>query len=250
MADTSSNGFLDSVTGILGSVFNMDNLASGVKIAGLSMLLNYLQPDAAPKDKKGVREQVDPDTTHRIPVVYGQAYTAGIVSDAAMSGDAMTMYYCITFCEQTGPLMSTGAPSIITVNKVFWNENKINFKSDGFTAASFEDASGTVSTTIDGLIEFHFYSGNSTKKVFPYGLTGANTPAYSIMKDWTSNHMMTDLIFCIVKVKYDKEKSVTGLGNVKVKLINTLALPGDVLNDYMTNTRYGAGIKEMDIKQQ
>jgi hypothetical protein len=247
MAD--SNGFLDSVSGILGSVFNMDNLASGVKIAGLSVLLNYLQPDEKPKDKKGVREQVDPDTTHHIPILYGTAYTAGIVSDAQMAGDAMTMYYCLTFCEQTGPLMSTGAPSIITVEKVYWNENRINFKSNGVTAASFEDASGTVSTTIDGLIDFYFYSGNSANQVFPFGLSGTTAAAYTRMQGWTPNHMMNDLVFCIVKVKYDKEKSVTGLGNVKVQLKNTLKLPGDVMNDYMTNTRYGAGIKEQDIKQ-
>jgi hypothetical protein len=29
---------------------------------------------------------------------------------------------------------------------------------------------------------------------------------------------------------------------------NTMTLPGDVLYDYMTNTRYGAGIPEAEIK--
>ena len=56
------------------------------------------------------------------------------------------------------------------------------------------------------------------------------------------------LIFALVKIKYNAEKSTTGLGNIVAKLSNNMTQPGDCLNDMLTNTRYGAGIAAADIK--
>ena len=58
---------------------------------------------------------------------------------------------------------------------------------------------------------------------------------------------MSELVFCIVKIKYNKEKDITSLGEMEFKLNNTLTLPGDVIYDYMTNERYGAGIDSAEI---
>jgi hypothetical protein len=58
---------------------------------------------------------------------------------------------------------------------------------------------------------------------------------------------MNDLIFALVRVDYNREKNVTGLGDVTFEVSNSMFLPGDVLNDYMTNTRYGAGIASAEI---
>jgi hypothetical protein len=54
-------------------------------------------------------------------------------------------------------------------------------------------------------------------------------------------------VFAIVRVVYNKDKNVTGLGDLKFNVNNPLNNPGDVLLDYMTNTRYGAGITLEDI---
>ena len=243
--------FLSALGDIASGIFNTENLMSGVKIAGLSFLLNYLQPDEKPVNKKGTREQVDPDTTHRIPVCYGQSYTAGIVSDAQLADDKMTMWYCLSICESTGRLYSTGDFSQIGIDYIYWNENKIDFKSDGITAESFTDANGNKSTDIDGLIKFYCYAGGSESQyqVFPDGHTGTKKNAWELMPQWTTNHRMPNLVFCLVKVTYNSTKSVTGLGNVKFKVHNTLSKAGDVIYDYMTNDRYGCGIKEQEIFQ-
>jgi hypothetical protein len=58
---------------------------------------------------------------------------------------------------------------------------------------------------------------------------------------------MNDLIFAVVKVDYNREKNVTGIGDLLFHVDNTMKLPGDVLYDYMTNTRYGAGITATEI---
>jgi hypothetical protein len=58
---------------------------------------------------------------------------------------------------------------------------------------------------------------------------------------------MSDLVFCIIKLTYNKEKDITGLGNIEFKMTNSMTLPGDVMQDYMTNTRYGAGISNTEI---
>lgn len=254
--------FLDDIVDVGSSIWKGltgPGVGSGIaRAAALGYMLNEVtasinkdnqKPSAADSNKPdpGVREQVDPDTNHSIPVVYGQAFLGGIVTDAVMSADNQTMWYCITICEKTGAHLS-GLPSVITIDAVYWDQNQVNFRSDGVTVSSFTNAEGTVvSDNPAGLIQFYFYNGGSSSPTAPLGYTGNTQPAYSIFPNWTANHTMNDLVFALVKVTYSKEKSITGLGNIEFKIRNSMTDPGDVLNDYMTNTRYGAGIPAEEI---
>jgi len=74
--------------------------------------------------------------------------------------------------------------------------------------------------------------------------------ANGIMPSWTPEHTMDDLVFAIVRVDYNRDKNITALGDVKFKIKNTMSQPGDVIFDYMTNTRYGAGIPAEEIYSQ
>jgi hypothetical protein len=67
------------------------------------------------------------------------------------------------------------------------------------------------------------------------------------MPNWTTAHTADNLVFAVVKVVYNKDKNVTGLGDLKFRVTNPMNNPGDVIYDYMTNTRYGAGILPADI---
>lgn len=257
--------FLDSIGSGLDTLLNGGGTVGTIaRVAGLSLALNQLTSaiektnDAKPATDYGVREQIDPNTDYSIPVVYGQAYTGGSVTDAVMTNNNQTMWYCITICEKTGPLMSTmtntngvlsgGTDSVIKVDEVYWNENKVVFHNDGITVLKLVDASGNESTTIDGLVKMYVYTDGSynASKFANYPLTNV-TPAYNIFPNWNITHTMDELVFVLIQVDYNKDKGITGIGNLQFKVTNSMSQPGDVLYDYMTNSRYGAGISPEEI---
>ena len=209
--------------------------------------------DVQKAQDKGVRIQVNPDPNEKIPVVYGKAVVGGIVTDALLTNSNQTMYFCLTLCEQTGNLsLGSGAVSDISFKDIYWNNQRLIFQSTGanagYVVASAVDTAGTVNTEVAGLIQVFCYSGGSAYPVLPSGYTNAATYlAPNIVPNWTANHLMTDLVFAIVRIDYNKEKNVTGLGDMKFVLENNMSLPGDCLYDYATNTKYGAGIDPTEI---
>ena len=258
--------FLDSLvdisSGTLGGIWNAltgPGVAGGIaKAAGLAFLLKEVtdsiqkdnqRPDTASSQEvdKGSREQINPDPNASIPVVYGQAFVRGIVTDARLVNSNQSMWYCLVLSEKTGTLIN-GDPSSFSFEAVYWNNNRINFQSDGITAASYEDPDGNTSTEINNLIKIYCYTNGSLNPVVPTGYTnGTLASAYTIFPEWTTQHTMNELVFALVRIDYSKENNVTGLGNLQFKLKNTMSQPGDVLYDYMTNTRYGAGLPAGDI---
>jgi hypothetical protein len=210
---------------------------------------NEAAKDTTAKIDPGVRLQVDPDTEYRVPLVYGQATLGGTVTDAVLTNNNGTMFFCLTICEKTGLTnLGTGAPSTFSFNDIYWDDARLIFQSDGITVAGNIDKSGNVCTDYNGKIKIYCYNGNSTnqKNIDNYSLA-SSVAAYSVMPNWTSAHNMTDLIFAIVRVDYDAVAGVKGLGQLKFKITNSMTQPGDVLYDYMTNTRYGAGIAPTEI---
>jgi hypothetical protein len=198
----------------------------------------------------GVKIQVDPDPKTKIPVVYGQAYIAGIVTDAVLTNNNQTMYFCLTLCEKTGNLNfgTGGQPSVFSFQNIYWNDERIVFKSDGITVNNTVDRTGVVNTDFDGLIKIYCYSGNIASPVVPVGYTNnALVTGELIMPGWTTYNQMSNLVFAIVRVDYNKDKNSTGLGNVVFQIENSMKKPGDCLYDYLTNTRYGAGLDPTEI---
>jgi len=255
---------VDAGSGLLGSAWSAltgSGVAAGIaKAAALGFLLKEVtssinkensRPETANNPTtpdQGVRLQVNPDTTHSVPIVYGDAYLGGILTDARISADNQTMYYCYVLSERTGILLSDSSQSIMSFADIYWDNKKITFQSDGITVASFTDDAGNVDTNPAGLISIYCFNNGSSSPVVPVGYTnGSLLSAYGVMPDWTSAHTMDELVFAIVKITYSAEKSVTGIGDVNFKLTNNMTQPGDCLYDYMTNTRYGAGIDPTEI---
>jgi hypothetical protein len=201
----------------------------------------------APVDP-GVRVQVNPDASYKVPVLYGTATWGGTITDAWLTSDNKTMYFCLTLAERTGTLLSTAASTSYVFNDVYANDNRIIFKADGITADYMIDRDGNRDPSIRDLFKVYCYAGNSELPVIPEYYT-ASVPgyAYNIMPNWTSDHMMEDLIFAIIEIDYSKDKGVTGIPRMQFTITSSMSLPGDVLYDYMTNTRYGAGIPATDI---
>jgi hypothetical protein len=213
----------------------------------LSKLYKAINP-AENQTDKGSREQINADVTNSIPVIYGNAWTGGIITDAVMSTNT-TMYICLTLCEKTGNLnLGTGSASEISIGEIWWNNKRLAFRSDGITVDATYDLNGNACTGPAGNIQIWLYNNGSESPTPPAPFTSVTSDdAYNIFPNWTANHDMTNLVFAIVKLDYDPEKEVTGVGEFRFEITNTMTLPGDCLFDYMTNERYGAGIPSANI---
>lgn len=197
---------------------------------------------------QGVRLQAKPDAAAKIPVLYGSAFFGGNISDAAMTNSNKTMWYCLVLSEKTGNVYSTSSASSYVLNNVYWNNQRIVFNSDGITANYTVDTTGVVDRSISGLVKVYFYAGGRTEGQLPSGFTGVVPDAETLFPNWTSGtHAMDGLIFALVRVDYNRDKGVTGIGDMLFNVTNSLKYPGDVLYDYLTNTTYGAGISSGDI---
>jgi hypothetical protein len=197
----------------------------------------------------GNKITLSPTSENRIPVVYGGAILAGIITDAKMSADNQKMTYCLTISEVTGTKISDGLASEFLFEDVYANGNRIVFKNDGVTANYMIDPDGNVDKSIDGLIKVYLYkNGSGSPAILDNYTAGSLVSAYSIMPGWTTSHSMNSLVFAIVEITYNKTKNVTALPNITFAIQNSMTMPGDCLWDYMTNTRYGAGIPASEIK--
>jgi hypothetical protein len=206
------------------------------------------QAAAGPQPDRFVREQMSPDTNNSIPVVYGSGFVKGKITDARLSDDQKTMHYCVTICERTGVKLSDSQQSVISFEKVYLNSNEIVFQADGITVQSTVDADGNVDNQMNGFIKVYCFNNGGSSPVSPVGYTnGSLSFAYGVFPNWTAQHTMDGLVFAIVSVEYNKERNVTSLGELEFKITNSMTLPGDVLNDYMKNTRYGAGLTDAEI---
>lgn len=257
--------FLDDILDVGSSIVStVGNVASwftgsstGAQLARTAMTglaLNQVQNsinktnEIAQQPDPGVRLQVDPDPEYKIPVVYGQAVLGGAVTDAQLSSNNAVMHYCLTLCEKTGALdLGAGSASDFEFLECYWEDNRIVLDSNGHTVTGFVDRDGTFCDTIGGCVDIYFYSGNSNSPKALKNYSNPGIPAYSAMINWDNTYLMSDLVFAVVVVRYDATKGVRGLGRMKFKIRNSMTQPGDCIYDYMTNTRYGAGIAPREI---
>lgn len=252
--------FIDSIVGYGKQALGLVTGSSiGGQLARTALLGFALSRVAASANKanqqaqqdKGTELTLDPDSEYSVPVLYGDAYVTGKVTDAVLASNGIEMWVCFTLCEKTGNLIS-GTPSVISFKEIYLDGMRLGFKADGITVQTIWDDSGNNSEQWADLIEVYPFNGGSTSPVsFTTEVIGNTSPAYSIMPGWTSLHTMNDLVFCIMKFRYNSQqnKKLTSIGKeIKFRLSNTMKLPGDCLNDYMTNDRYGAGIPATEIQ--
>lgn len=253
--------FLDDIVDFAGGIINSTgigaNLAKTALLGyGLSKVTASVNRDNAKTETArnnqpdpGVRLQVNPDPSHKIPVLYGTAYTGAIVTDAVLADSNQTLYTVFTICERTGVKLSDTLQSTISFNTIYMNDQRLVFKADGVTVDYSVDREGNVDRSLDGLMTVRCYSGGSasTYNVAPTGYSITPVNAYSFVPNWTSNYTMNDLVFACVKMTYSSAKNLTAIPTMRFQLTNTMTMPGDVMYDYMTNTRYGCGIDPAEI---
>jgi hypothetical protein len=271
------SNFLEDIIDGASSMFGGDGLGSSLARTALAgYALNQITNSLAPADAnkaaidptnaaavdKGVRQQVDASTDNRVPVVYGSAFTGGKIFDAYMTEDGTTMYFALAISEVTGTYsLQNESLGRIKFEAVYWNNSRVVFDIDNTTVLSLYDESSQ--STVDlggmvdpsgGLIKIWLYNDGSrystltTDRWSPGSTYPSGTAwAFNVMPNWSPQHTCDKLVFAVVKVVYNKDKNVTGLGDLKFHITNPLNNPGDVIYDYMTNKRYGAGIDPQDI---
>jgi len=234
---------------ILGSTL-LFNTVVGVVAAGLALgtakLLGVFEaPTFADARANGSKVQVAPSTDNKIGVAYGTNFMSGPITDVNISNRNQTMSYCITLSE-----FVEGAS--YSVGKIFWGDAQLVFGTgaSGHIVQSRIDKNSSTNTDWNGKIRMRVYAGGTTaaKQIFP---TTNTTAATNMMPHWktlsTGHYTMEDLVFVMIEVDYDAENGLTGLSSCSWEITCDKDNPGDVLFDYLTNTRYGAGLSNSDI---
>jgi hypothetical protein len=251
--------WLDTIVGagrsIIGAVTGnsignqvLKTVLTGVAMNRLQKSINRDSDSArtAPEER-GVTVSVRASTENKIPVLYGRCVTGGELIDVRSSNSNNTMHYVYALSECTGNLLSTGAASEILFHNIYWSGYRLNFQTDGITVANLEDLQGNTRANWAGNIRVWCYPRGSASGVVPQGYSGTVPPAWTVVPGWTASWQMTDLAFAVVQVNYVRQFNLVGIGDMTFDIENTMSLPGDVLYDLSTNTRYGAGISPADI---
>jgi hypothetical protein len=129
-SDDSTGSWLDDLGGIFGGG---GGLVGGVISAALTgFALNKITnsitkssdnvPATTQAVDEGVRLQVPSSVDQKEPVLYGEAFFGGIITEAVMTNNNKTMTYVLTLSERTGSLLSTNftSPSIYTFKNIIF----------------------------------------------------------------------------------------------------------------------------------
>jgi hypothetical protein len=217
---------------------------------GITKLIgNRAGTNAAGTQDTGARIQLPPASNNKVPVVYGTAYVAPIITDAKISEDQRTMWYVCTLAEVT----DTGS---YTFGDIYYEGKRVVF--DGtdtskVTQLVTNSDPAQVDDKISGqLYMWKFPNGSSS------GISTGGANAITLLSDagipddlqWDSalyttggqSAQMSNLAFIVVKVIYNDNAGTTSLKQMSVELTNSLDEPGSVIKDYLQNVRYGCAI--------
>ena len=279
----------------------------------------------------GNRLQVQPNTANKLPVIYGTAWTGGIITDMSITNDNQVLYYVLSICEVTG---TNGTPDALTFGTMYYGGKKVLFGSNGYnyneigrildvsssaitvsysgsisngTKITFgnsgsptqytvqstsnntqydpetgsyyvdsvriqftttisgasvngtaffasyydnrssvvgllDESTGVTDTSVNGKINVYFYNNGS------YSPTNSGQSAISVMQDgnlsykWNASKTMSNCAFAIIRLRYSITANIRGINQTKFQVTNARTKPGDVLLDYLQNTRYGCAI--------
>ncbi len=226
------------------------HVIGGVIVAGLAVATArafgaMMMPDIPGiGPNPGTRIQLSPDTGNKLQIVYGDVLTSGPICDANISNENKMMHYFTVLSEKTDSGTFT-----IGSQGIRFGDKKLNFGTgaSAHIVQSVYDANGTSNTNWSGKIRVRVYAGGTAagNQIFPVPGGGVTAVAATTMMphwDTTTNYKGTDLVFAMTEIDYDQEEGLVNMEPMTFNLVNSLTSPGNVVIDYMTNSRYGAGI--------
>jgi hypothetical protein len=210
---------------------------------------NTQQEDAV----TGSRVQLPPATNNKLPVVYGTAFVGGSITDAKISTDLQTMWYCLSIAEVTNT-MPGDIPDSITFDQLYYDGKLVTLSGAQVTSLSTNTAGGAeVDTKINGNLFMYLFPNGSSSGTNTGGLSAIDImsdAAIPLDQRWNQgiytaggqSAAMTNTAFVIVKVIYNSDAGTTSLGAVTAKITNSRTKPGDCIKDYLLSDRYGCAV--------
>ena len=211
------------------------------------------------------RAQILPATDNKLPRIYGRATTGGILIDHHET-DANTIIAAFAICEYDKDrydFTPTSGPSNKCHIRTIWRDGQRmvpiseSTYGGGNTIVKIQNVENNSNIDVQAANVLHVWAwaGNSDAQCQIFGPRGQDN-AYDIFPTWTSANTMDGTVFAIVEVKYlDDEPNdlkIDKLGSWRFELVTTgenndLDCPANAFIDYMTSTRYGAGLSTSDI---
>lgn len=198
----------------------------------------------------GARQQVPPASNNSIPVVYGDAWLGGTFVDAVLSSNQKTMYYVMAISS-----ISSDASATFSYDrtKFYYGDRLVTFDgTDQTKVVSLTDGDGNVDTKINGNLYISLYTSTNAGTITAVNGTAPNVTMggadIPVALRWpSSGRQMNGLAFAIVKLNYNADAGTTGLLPITFYCKHypkggSVAKPGDVWYDYMTDARYGASM--------
>lgn len=261
--------FLSDAIGIFNKVSNITNQINSILTGGLQAQSNVQKTQSqistaktaeqiikksdntsTTQEKavdKTVRLQFDPSTDTKLPVLYGRTTLSGNVIDACVTNSNTELQVCFALGMATGNKID-GTASAYTVRNVYIDDQLANFQSNGQLVASLTDNENNTNTDYAGKLGVYVYNTSANHIQVAGYPSQVFTDARNVFATWSTTDVGYGLLFAIVRIAFDPDLGLDKLPTFAFDIENTMALPGDCLYDYLTNTVYGAGIAESNIK--
>ena len=230
-------------TAVAVASFAINIVASMIISKAFAPNINNSGIDGINSVNPGSRIQLPPAGDNKIPVVYGQAYVGGVVTDLSITQDNQVLYYVVALSEVTNT-ETGGTADVFTFGDIYFGGKKCIFDTVDATSVVglLDESTGVTDNTVSGNLNFYLFNNGSSS-----GVNTANS-AISIMQDsnlvyqWDSTKLMNNCVFAIIKITYNADANLTGLQQTKFQITNSRNNPGDCMLDYLSSTRYGAAI--------
>lgn len=235
-------------------------VARTVLFTGISRIIAKRSLSQSSSQAASGRTQNAPVANNVLPVVYGTAFVPPTVTDAKISTDQKYMWYVCALAEHT----DTTAGSGYTFGDIYYDGKLVTFDGTDTSKVTKLTTNGDTpqeDTSIDGKLYIWKFPNGSSSGISTGGSnaitllsdssTGGGIPAnerwngpiYSYTEGAvTYSPTMSNTAFIVIRVEYNDDAGLTGLGQVNVELTNTITKPGDALKDYLLNGRYGCAV--------
>jgi hypothetical protein len=206
-------------------------------------------PNQTAQPNPGNRQQLPPSGSNKLPVIYGSAYTGGIITDMSITSDNQDIYWVMALCEVTNT-ENGGTPDNITFGNVYWGGKLVVFSTTAgelYKVIGLKDESTNEIQDVKGYMDVWLYKNGSNNP------SNSSTAAYTVLNasglvyTWNTSKLMSNCAFAIVHVKYSQSRNLTGLNQTRFQVTNSRNAPGDCFLDFLTSERYGAAIPLANI---